>query len=76
MIEVAPLLEYEMNYDGAWLYCATLTYNNKYDWRVPTDAEFTYTEEIDEQSFDESDADRHDLIYLTLKTCPVRTSDN
>lgn len=28
----SPLL----TYDEAWLYCITLTYDNKYDWRMPT----------------------------------------
>ena len=27
-------------YDEAWLYCATLTYNNKYDWRMPSSLEY------------------------------------
>jgi len=27
-------------YDEAWLYCATLTYDNKYNWRMPTRTEW------------------------------------
>jgi hypothetical protein len=36
MIELAPTSKYTMTYDEAWLYCATLTHSNKYDWRMPT----------------------------------------
>lgn len=38
MIEVAPeeLQTYLLKWDEAWLYCITLTYDNKYDWRMPT----------------------------------------
>jgi hypothetical protein len=35
MIEFA-IDSHLLSYDEAWLYCATLTYNNKYDWRIPT----------------------------------------
>ncbi len=76
MIEVAPILKINLSYDEAWLYCVTLTYNSKYDWRMPTSDEYDNCDEIDQESYDESDADRHDLIYLTLRTCPVRTIDN
>lgn len=75
MIEIAPLLEHKMDYDGAWLYCATLTYNNKYDWRIPTDDEFTYNEEIDEQSFDQSDDGRY-RRQLHRPVNPVRTNND
>jgi len=36
MIELAPTSKYTMTYDEAWLYCITLTYDNKHDWRMPT----------------------------------------
>ncbi len=71
MIEIAPLSDFKMSYDKAWLYCATLTYKNKYDWRIPTDAEFTYNEEIDEESFDQSD----ELHHSHWRVQPVRTKD-
>lgn len=35
MIEQAPLVKY-LSIDQAELYTMTLTYNNKYDWRLPT----------------------------------------
>lgn len=36
-IELSPK-EYwkELRRDDAWLYCVTLTHNNKYNWRFPT----------------------------------------
>ena len=76
MFEVAPILKKHLSYDESCLYCVTLTYNSKYDWRMPTSDEYDNCDEIDQESYDESDADRHDLIYLTLRTCPVRTIDN
>ena len=42
MIEQAPTKRHYFTYDDAWLYCATLKYKKKYDWRVPTDDEHTY----------------------------------
>lgn len=36
MIEHAVMSRHELPSDEAWLYCATLTYDNKYDWRMPT----------------------------------------
>lgn len=35
MFEQAPLVAY-LSIDEAELYTMTLTYNNKYDWRLPT----------------------------------------
>ena len=75
MIEVAPLLEHELDYDGAWLYCATLTYNNKYDWRVPTEDEFIHNEEISDQSFDQSDDGRY-RRHMHRPINPVRTNND
>ena len=77
MIELAPILKDHLSYDEAWLYCATLTYNNKYDWRIPTEDEFIYNEEISDQSFDQTD----DLRYrgwsaFKWRINPVRTIDN
>ena len=38
MIEIAPeeLQTYLLKWDESWLYCITLTHDNKYDWRMPT----------------------------------------
>jgi hypothetical protein len=77
MIEVAPVLKFNLLYDEAWLYCATLTYDNHYDWRMPTSDEYyDACYEIDQDSYDESDEYRDNLIYWNLRTCPVRTIDN
>jgi hypothetical protein len=78
MIELAPQPKERMNFDTAWLYCATLTYKNKYDWRIPTNAEVRYNEEIDEDSFDQLDEVRlvnYDLdhYYSQWRVQPVRT---
>lgn len=67
MIEIAPLSD-KMSYDEAWLYCATLTHNNKYDWRIPTDYEFTYNDEIDEEAV-------YELRPSYWRVQPVRTKD-
>jgi hypothetical protein len=36
LIEKAEKSKKKFLYDDAWLYCATLTQGNKYDWRIPT----------------------------------------
>ena len=36
LIEQAEKNKIKLSYDIAWLYCATLTQDNKYDWRMPT----------------------------------------
>ena len=41
MLEFAPEMLDRINYDTAWLYCATLTHNSKYNWRLPTHAEYS-----------------------------------
>ena len=76
MIEVAPILKKYLSYDESWLYCVTLTYNSKYDWRMPTSDEYVNCDEIDQDSYDESDSERNRPIYWTLRTRPVRTIDN
>ena len=38
MIEFA-IKSHILSYDDAWLYIATCTHNNKYDWRFPTIAD-------------------------------------
>ena len=39
MIEQAEPSLHKLSHDNAWLYCATFTHDNKYDWRLPTDHE-------------------------------------
>lgn len=45
MIE-APRFNQDITYDEAWLYCATCTHNDKYDWRLPTYKEYMNNEYI------------------------------
>ena len=42
MIEPAPVSKDTLPFDIAWLYCATLTHDNKNDWRLPTFGEYVY----------------------------------
>jgi len=62
------------SFDNAWLYCATLTYNNNYDWRIPTEEEFYDYEAIDCDAFDQNDEGLK-IAKVTHKICPVRTAD-
>ena len=36
MIEIGKTTATMLDYDTAWLYTITSTYNNKYDWRMPS----------------------------------------
>jgi hypothetical protein len=59
-----------LTYDIAWLYCATLTRDNKYDWRMPYSTEYNdlsightwYIERIRANSIESS----------KLKVVPIR----
>jgi hypothetical protein len=45
-LEYLDYSNYKMDWDSAWLYCATCTYKDMYDWRMLTPYEFrndTYT---------------------------------
>jgi|688.fasta_scaffold387383_2 hypothetical protein len=74
MLEFAPMPAGRFSFDDAWLYCATLTYNNNYDWRIPTEDEFCNYEEIDCDAFDQNDEGLK-IAKVTHKICPVRTAD-
>jgi hypothetical protein len=75
MIEHADESPHKITCDEAWLYCATLTHNNKYDWRMPT-----YDERMKLEFFDIWDIvdyiDRPNAAWLNYNaTCfiiPVR----
>jgi hypothetical protein len=41
MIKRGPGSPKRLCHDDAWLYCATLTHENKYDWRMPNRSEHT-----------------------------------
>ena len=45
MIEIGPSL-HKVDYDTAWLYTATLTHKDKYDWRWPTLSDFRHVHNI------------------------------
>jgi hypothetical protein len=57
MLEIAPILNEYLNYDEAWLYCATCTHDNKYDWRIPTHDEYEDIDGISLSAYDDSDED-------------------
>ena len=40
MLKMADTSPHALSYDDAWLYCATCTHDNKYDWRLPTHYEY------------------------------------
>jgi len=71
MIELAPQEPERMEYDQAWLYCATLTYDNKYDWRMPTNWEWNRTAGM--RSWFELSLDIYHPLDLYLPVIPVRT---
>jgi hypothetical protein len=39
-LEYLDYSNYKMDWDNAWLYCATCTYKDMYDWRMLTLYEF------------------------------------
>lgn len=53
MIEIAPKeLHLAFLWDEAWLYCITLTHDNKHDWRMPIETDATYNRCIVESWID------------------------
>ena len=40
MIKLGPITTYHVDYDTALLATITCTFNNHYDWRVPTEDEW------------------------------------
>ena len=45
-LEYAAYSNHRIDWDEAWLYCATLTHKNKYDWRMLTLDEFRNDKDI------------------------------
>jgi hypothetical protein len=79
MIEPGPLLTpgRHVDYDTALLYSITCTYDDHYDWRVPTDNEWISHNWIISWSWNESRMARYtphedDVCYAL---CIVRTTD-
>ena len=77
MIEIAPESEVNLSIDMAWLYCVTLTHNEKYNWRMPTYMEKSCSiPRPPFLSWDSSDfASGPVYNMLSHKVIPVRDSD-
>lgn len=75
MLEFAPPSR-RIQYDEAWLYCATCTHDNKHDWRFPTEQEIKDRLPIDPW-YSDIFVDLEFLIFINAKyqTIPVRTKD-
>ena len=70
MIELAYKSQDKLCKDPAWLYCATCTHDNKYDWRLPTDHELN-TDELLNSSYQFTWAE-DDMAGYVLYAIPVR----
>jgi hypothetical protein len=75
MIEIGPRTKKKMSYDDAWLYCATLTHDNYYNWRIPTQQEYLDPDFVHSHVWDQSDAKTYRLKDIMFPTVPVRDSD-
>jgi len=65
-IEIAPTTTL-FTYDEAWLYCATLTHNGKYNWRIPTENEY-----LDYEIDGWLDEEKDDYVLWPQQVTPVR----
>ena len=76
MIEYADVSLHEITCDEAWLYCATLTHNNKYDWRMPTYKERIASFDVSDISWDIDDVDNDSDVWsdssVVYPIIPVR----
>lgn len=80
MLELGPTAKERMNFDTAWLYIATLTYNNQYDWRLPTMFEVMYSGDFNFDDYnvwtsDKIDPTRLRDVNVRFQTIPVRTNN-
>ena len=80
MIELGPTSKVKLSIDMAWLYCATLTHDEKYNWRMPTYNErwnsipgSSLTWDSDE--YQSGTAYNEYNITPSYKVIPVRDSD-
>lgn len=73
MIEFAPL-SFQLQYDEALLYIITCTYDNKYDWRIPTEQEIKDFLLI-YPLYAEINVEYMIFINAKFQTFPVRTID-
>jgi hypothetical protein len=77
MIEIGPTSKVKLSIDMAWLYCATLTHDEKYNWRMPTYNERWNSISGSSLTWD-SDEYASGPVYNILtshKVIPVRDSD-
>ena len=65
-IEIAPTTTTLFTYDEAWLYCATLTLDNNYDWRMPT------IRDMDDSIDGWLDEEKDDYVLWPQRVTPVR----
>ena len=77
MIELGPVAP-RLTYDQAWLYTATLTHNNKHDWRLPTfteasDNQWWITQEHRSLGWMNRDSRANNPTTLHYRAIPVRT---
>ena len=73
MIDLAPRPDKEFNYDEAFLYCLTLTYNGHKDWRIPTRAEYEHHDSIYATAWHDGRMHRGANFDFKHITQPVRT---
>lgn len=70
MIELAPILENEMTYNEAILYCQFLEYKGYSDWRLPTKDEYFAEDEIVTGCW--NTGWYNDAMIGSRTVCPVR----
>ena len=79
MIDTAPLSKKRITHDEAWLYIATLTYNNYTDWRMPTESEYNSSPELEEYAWcwvEGREVYSQGTNEPRLKALPVRNKDD
>jgi hypothetical protein len=64
---IGPRSNNQIAFDEAWLYCATLAHNGKYDWRFPTEDEY-----MNHSAIKLDDFSGGDHVYQLNYVTPVR----
>ena len=77
MIEPGPLITTNpVDFNTALLYTITCTYNNHYDWRVPTETEWVKHQWIPSRSWTQPRMySPHSIEFRSYELCIVRTRD-
>ena len=75
MIKLGPITTYHVDYDTALLATITCTFNNHYDWRVPTEDEWISHSWIPSWSWNEARMVKPTWTGtdLSYRLCLVRT---